>query len=284
MSNTSEKPIVQKQYGNTWEFVYPLSIIDERVSDEFWEAVEFLDDSDLIAEKMLKKLVLEHPYYIDAYVHLSIAYRSQEKTFESLLTAEKAFNVGIGCLPKAFNLKKDQLIWPMSDNRPFLRACQNWGVELQYHTKYSEAVEIYRLNLALNPEDHQGIRYLLLETLFALKDYKQAEDLLNQYPDDFTIEFKFGIVAVHILNDNLKLADQHLEEAVQTNTFFIDEVTRTKHVKPLPYRIPGEPNFDAGIPTRSVQEAYGYWERNKELYHNKKIISYFKTVQKSDIR
>lgn len=281
MIKTFEKPIVQKQYGNTWEFVYPLSITNEIVSDEFWEAIEYLDDIDLIAEKNLKKLILEHPYYIDAYVHLSIAYRNQKKTFESLLTAEKAFNLGVGCIPKAFNLKKDKLIWPMSDNRPFLRACQNWGLELQYHKKYSEAVEIYRLNLALNQEDHQGIRYLLLETFFALNDYKQTAELLKQYPDDFTIEFKFGTVAVHILNDNLKLADQHLEEAVRTNTFFIDEVIKTKHVKPLPYRIPGEPNFDTGITTRSVQEAYAYWERNKDLYQNKKILSYFKKFKNS---
>jgi tetratricopeptide (TPR) repeat protein len=280
MTKTFEKPIVQKQYGNTWEFVYPPSITDERVSDDFWEAAEFLDGSDLIAEELLKKLILEHPHYIDAYVHLSIAYRNQGKTFESLLTAEKAFNLGIECLPKAFNLKKDHLIWPLSRNRPFLRACQNWGLELQNHEKYSQAVEIYKLNLAFNPEDHQGIRYLLLEIFFAIKDYKKAEELLHQYPDDFTIEFKFGIVAVHILNNDLKLAEQHLAEAVQSNSFFIDEVIKTKHIKPLAYRIPGEPTFDAGIPAGSVQEAYSYWESNKNLYQNKKIISYFKTAVK----
>jgi hypothetical protein len=64
MANNPEKPIVQKQYGNTWEFVYPQSIDIEKVSDEFWRAVDFLDSHDLLAEEVLKKLIAEHPYYI----------------------------------------------------------------------------------------------------------------------------------------------------------------------------------------------------------------------------
>lgn len=280
MANNPEKPTVQKQYGNTWEFVYPQSIDNEKVSDEFWSAVDFLDTHDLLAEKILKKLIAEHPYYIDAYSHLSIAFRNQGKEFESLLTAEKAFTIGMDCLPKSFNAEKHKLIWQMTDNRPFLRACQNYGLECHYHKKYAQAQEIYRLLLKLNEDDHQGIRYLLLETLFATKDYQQARQLLDQYPDDFSIEFRFGTVALHVLQDDLKQADLHLPEAIETNAFFIDEVTKSKHVKPLPYRIPGEPNFDAGIPTGSVQQAYDYWERNKALYQNKKIIGYFKAAKK----
>ncbi|MNX52294.1 hypothetical protein D3C86_829730 [compost metagenome] len=280
MLNKLEKPIVQKYYDNNWEFIYPQSIDNEKVSDEFWYAVELLDNNDLIAEKILKKLIATHPYYIDAYNHLSIAFRNQGKEFESLLTAEKSFNLGKSCLPASFNLKKDKLIWSNIENRPFLRACQNFGLECQYHKKYSEAIEIYKLNLKLNEEDHQGIRYLLLETFFATKDYKQAQQLLNKYPDDFSMEFKFGIVAINILNDNFQQANKHLNEAIRTNDFFIEEVIKTKHLKPLPHRITGEPYFDAGIPIGSIQQAFDYWKRNENLYKNKKIIDYFKTKQK----
>ncbi|MHC0443091.1 tetratricopeptide repeat protein [Flavobacterium sp. 3-210] len=275
-----EKPIVQNYHDNNWEFINPKSIDNEEVSTLFWNAVDYIDNNSLLAEKILKKLIAEHPYYIDAYIHLSIAFRTQGKDFESLLAAEKAFKLGIGCLPETFDLKKDKIAWFNINNRPFLRACQNFGLECHYHKKFSEAAEIYKLNLDLNEEDHQGIRYLLLETLFAAEEYKKAEDLLHQHADDFSIEFKFGTVAIHILNGNFEQADKHLKEAIKTNLFFINEVLKSKHLKPLPYRIPGEPNFDAGIPTRSVQEAYDYWKRNEALYKNKKIISYFKTAQK----
>lgn len=279
MLDTLEKPIVQKYNENNWEFIFPPSIDNEKLSDEFWNAVAYLDNNDLVAEKILKRLIAKHPYYIDAYNHLSIAFRNQGKEFESLLTAEKSFNLGISCLPKSFNLKKDKLIWPNIDNRPFLRACQSFGLECQYHKKYSEAIEVYKLNLKLNEEDHQGIRYLLLETFFATKDYKEAQRLLKKYAYDFSIEFKFGAVAISILNDNFKQANKHLVEAIQTNNFFINEVIKDKHVKPLPYRIPGEPNFDAGLTLGSIQQAFDYWKRNESLYKNKKIVSYFKTMQ-----
>lgn len=284
MTNKIDKPIVQQYHENDWEFIYPPSIDNEKVNDEFWHAVQFLENDDQIAEKMFKKLIAKHPYYIDAYNHLSIAFRNQGKDFESLLTAEKSFNLGKSCIPKSFNFKKDKLIWPNIDNRPFLRACQNFGLECQYHKKQAEATEIYKLNLALNTDDHQGIRYLLLETYFATKDYKQAQRLLNQYSDDFSIEFKFGLVVMNILQDNIHQADKNLKVAVQTNKFFIEEVIKDKHLKPIPYRIPGEPNFDAGIPIGSIQQAFDYWKRNEQLYKMNKIIDYFKTKQELAIK
>ncbi|MNL18270.1 hypothetical protein D3C87_1394100 [compost metagenome] len=94
------------------------------------------------------------------------------------------------------------------------------------------------------------------------------------------MEFKFGIVAINILNDNFQQANKHLNEAIRTNDFFIEEVIKTKHLKPLPHRITGEPYFDAGIPIGSIQQAFDYWKRNENLYKNKKIIDYFKTKQK----
>jgi tetratricopeptide (TPR) repeat protein len=280
MTNKIDKPIVQQYFENDWEFIYPPSIDNEKVSDEFWHAVELLDNDDQMAEEIFKKLIVKYPYYIDAYNHLSIAFRNQGKEFESLLTAEKSFNLGKSCLPKSFNLKKDKLIWSNLDNRPFLRACQIFGLECQYHKKYSEAIEIYKLNLTLNENDNQGIRYLLLETFFATKDYKQAQQLLNQYPDDFSIEFKFGLVALGILQDDYEQADKNLEEAIQINKFFIEEVIKDKHLKPPPFRLPFEPNFDAGIPIGSIQQAFDHWKRNEQLYKISKIIDYFKNRHK----
>lgn len=87
MINKTDKQIVQKYYENDWEFIYPPSIDNKKVSDEFWHTVELLDNDDQMAEKIFKKLIVKHPYYIDAYNHLSIAFRNQGKEFESLLTS-----------------------------------------------------------------------------------------------------------------------------------------------------------------------------------------------------
>lgn len=277
MTNKIDKPFVKKNLGDEWEFIFPAAIDIEKVINEFWDAVMLLDCDDKKAEKVFKKLIFKYPYHIDAYNHLSITFRNQRKVFESFLTAEKAFNLGKSYFPKSFDFKKDKLLWSYLENRPFLRACQIYGLECQYNKKYSEAIKVYTLNLALNENDNQGIRYLLLETFYATKDYNQVRQLLNKYSDDYSIEFKFGSISLDILQNNYKQADKNLKEAIKTNKFFIDEVIKDKHLKPPPFRLPREPNLDAGIPMGSIQEAFEYWERNEQLYKTKKVIDYFKS-------
>jgi tetratricopeptide (TPR) repeat protein len=276
-----EKPFIQHFIENDWEFVYPKSIDNEKVYNQYWEGVELLDFDDLEAERIFKNIISKHPYYIDAYNHLSIAFRNQNKTFESLLTAEKSYNLGKECFPKEFNFKTDKIIWSVLNNRPFLRACQTYGLECQYHKDYSKAIEIYKENLNLNKSDNQGIRYLLLEVYFMTNDFKQARQLIKKNSDDWSMEFKFGLVTLEAIEGNFTKADENLKEAIKRNKFFIDEVIKDKHIAPPPFRIPGEPNFDAGIPIGSIQEAFDYWTRNKELYKTKKVIEYYKDRKKN---
>lgn len=276
MKKENQRPYLRKYHKNEWVFVHPSSIDNEKVHEEFWDAVDQLDYDDENAERIFKALISKHPYYIDAYNHLSLAFRNLNKPFESLLTAEKSYNIGKGCLPDDFDCKENKLIWSDLDNRPFLRACQIYGLECHYHKDYETAIKIYRENLNLNEDDHQGIRYLLLETYFASKKYEDARLLLNTYPDDHSIEFTFGDVALLILENKVERANEKIKEAVKTNAFFVSEVIKDKHTKPKPFRLPGEPHFDAGIPLGSVQQAFDYWTRNKELYKIKEVIEYFK--------
>ncbi len=180
-------------------------------------------------------------------------------------------------MPKEFFKKKSKIIWSWVGNRPFLRACQIYGMECVIHKDYEKAIQLFNENLNWNEEDHQGIRYLLLETYFKIKDYKKADKLIKNYSGEHSIEFSFGAVIITILNDNIRLADKLLQKAINTNKYFVKEASKNRHIKPPPHRIPEEPFFDAGIPIGSIQQAYEYWLRNRELYNTKKVIAYFKT-------
>jgi len=269
------KPILVKCGENEWEFIYPPSIDNKKIYNEYWEGVEQLDYNDKIAEKIFKSLIKRFPFYLDAYNHLSIAFRNQKKTFESFVTAEKAYNLGKSLFPKEFNFKKDKLIWAFLDNRPFLRSCQTFGLEYQEQKEFKKAIEIYSEILQYNSDDNQGVRYLILECLFALKDFKEAEKIINKYEDDWSIEFSYGKLILEILKEN-KSIETLLNKALKINKFLPQEILKTKHIAPPPHRIPGEPNYDAGIPIGSIQQAFDHWKRNKALYKNKKIIDFFK--------
>ncbi len=274
------KPILVKYSDNEWEFKFPPEISNEKNHDIFWNAVEMLDYDDAAAEKVFKSLIAKFPFFIDAYNHLSIAFSNQKKEFESFITAEKAYQIGKDCFPKEFDKKKDRLIWSCLDNRPFLRSCQILGLELQLKGSHEKAITLYDEILRLNDNDNQGARFLKLECLFAIKNLKAVRSLLDKLSDDWSIETTYGRVALEVLSGNIEIADDYLEIALGANKFLPDEIIKDKHKAPLPHRIPGEPFFGAGIPIGSIQQAFEYWKRNKNLYKDKKIIEFFKERRK----
>lgn len=273
MKNTKQKPIIVNAYQDEWEFVYPPEIDNEATYNQYWEGVELLDYDDTGAENIFKSLIKMHPYYIDAYVHLSIAFKNQKKLFESFITAEKAYSLGKSCFPKEFKSSKHHLPWGCLDNRPFLRACHVLGMEHQDKKEYENAISLYNEILMLNNNDNQGVRYLLLECFLSLKDFDQAEKLLKKHDDDWGIEFVYGKLIVAIIKNKAEKIDAILNDAFKRNKFVLEEIIKAKHVAPSPFRIPGEPYLDAGNPMGSVQEAYDYWKRNKSTLKDKRILS-----------
>jgi tetratricopeptide (TPR) repeat protein len=271
------KPTLIKYSDNYWEFKFPSEFFNEKNNNTFWDAVEMLGYDDQTAEIIFKFLINKFPFFIDAYNHLSIAFRNQKKDFESYITAEKAYKIGKECFSKEFDITKDKLIWSCLDNRPFLRSCQIFGLESQLKGDYEKAVELYDEILRLNENDNQGVRFLKLECLFAIKNYTLVRQLLDKLSDDWSIETTYGRVVLEIISDNIELAEKSLPSALKSNRFLPDEIIKGKHKAPPPHRIPGEPIFDAGIPIGSIQQAYEYWNRNKKLFKDKKIIDFFKT-------
>lgn len=271
----NEKPIVINQFKNEWEFVHPPEIDNENIENELWSGIELLNCNVAKAETIFKKLIDKHPYHIDAYVHLSIAFKNQKKRFESFITAEKAYIIGKSCFPKKFNIKKHKLRWGDMDNRPFLRACCCVGSEYQDMKQFEKAIESYQEIIAYNEDDNQGVRYMILECLFALKDFDQAEKLIEKYDGDWGIEFVYGKLIIAILKDKLENIDSLLSNASERNKFVFDEIIRTEHIAPPPFTISGKNYSDIGVPVSSVQEAYEYWDENKKILKDKRIISFF---------
>lgn len=276
-SNLFEEPRLIKIDENEWEFVFPKHYDDDEIFNLFENGFETLDIDDLKSEHYFKKIIEKCPYHIDAFNHLSVAYKNQDKNLEALLATEKAYNTGMHCFPKEFNFKKDKIEWSNLDNRPFLRACI--GIALQYYDnkELEKTINVLSDMLKFNQNDHQGVRYLLLEIYFKINKLSDIDKLLKKYKDDFSIEFTFGTVSFSILNDDISKADKLLGKAIETNQFFIEEVNKKRHIKPKSSEIQGVVYTDYGIPCNSIREAFNYWEKNKELYSNPKILAYFST-------
>jgi tetratricopeptide (TPR) repeat protein len=255
-------------HESDWEFVFPPSIDNEGTYNEYYEGVELLGYNDEAAEQIFKRIIKKHPYHIDAYNHLSLAFKNQKKTFESLLTAEKAYMLGKLCLPKEFKQSKHKLSWGNLNNRPFLRSCQILGLEYQDRKQYREAIYYYTEILDYNEGDNQGARYLLLQCLFALKDYEAASTFLKKHKEDWGIDFVYGKLLLAIINNKNATLKALLADALKRNKFVPEEIVKSKHVAPISFRIAD------GFTLGSEQEAYEYWRSNKTILSDKRIKTF----------
>lgn len=266
---TEQKPKVINFHENEWEFVFPPSIDNEETYNEYYEGVELLDYDDTAAEQTFKKIIKMHPYHIDAYNHLSLAFKNQKKTFESFLTAEKAYMLGKLCLPKEFKQGKHKLSWANLDNRPFLRSCQIFGLEYQGKKQYHEAIHYYTEILDYNEGDNQGARYLLLQCLFAIKDYEAVSRFLSKHNEDWGIDFIYGKLLLAIINNDKATLKPLLTNAIKRNRFVPSEIIMSKHIAPVDFHIAD------GFALGSEQEAYEYWRSNKAILSDKRIKLFF---------
>ncbi|NIG57609.1 tetratricopeptide repeat protein [Chitinophaga sp. Cy-1792] len=266
-------PQVVKSTDNEWEFILPKEFSNEQTLQQYTAAVGMLDTNDVFTEVILKQVIKEHPYHLDAYNHLSVAFRNQEKEFESYLVAEKGYRLGKECFPKDFQLKNARLSYLNSDNRPYLRSCHIWGLELQFNEEFEKAIEVFDEMLQLNPNDNQGARHLKLECLFALKDYAGAKHLLKNYPGENSIEFTYGKLLLAILDGDKKNAEKLLPEAVERNPFVPAEIVKKRHTPP--------PGFlEQEMTPGSRDEAFEYWHDYSDICTQEEVIDFFEETKK----
>ncbi|MHB1276426.1 MAG: nucleotidyl transferase AbiEii/AbiGii toxin family protein [Candidatus Humimicrobiaceae bacterium] len=102
---------------------------------------------------------------------LNKAYLNYHRLSEDL-GPEKAiihYNVGMKIgelsLPEVFN---GVLLWPLIDNRPFLRCMHGYGLCLWKLKRFEEAEKVFEQMLWLNPPGNQGVRFII----YPIKDKK----------------------------------------------------------------------------------------------------------------
>ena len=75
--------------------------------------------------------------------------------------------------------------WGELDTRPYMRARHGLGLALAAQGRYAEAVAEYEALLALNPNDNQGIRYLVGPTYLEAGDLDGALAAYGRYAADY---------------------------------------------------------------------------------------------------
>ena len=141
--------------------------------------------------KLAYKALSISPDCADAYVLLA---EDEAKTVEK---AKDLYQKGVEAGKRALGgktFKEDAgYFWGMIETRPYMRARAGLLECLWEMEKHDEAITHCREMLQLNPNDNQGIRYILASYLATLGRFDDLEKLLNkgEYKDDCGIEWLY---------------------------------------------------------------------------------------------
>jgi tetratricopeptide (TPR) repeat protein len=131
---------------------------------------------------LAKKALELSPLCADAYIVLA------QETARSLDQAIELYRQGVEAGEKALGKAafSDDVghFWGLLETRPYMRARQGLAQAVWDSGRQDEAVTHYRDMLRLNPNDNQGIRYLLLDCLLILGRDDDAAKLVKRYKKD----------------------------------------------------------------------------------------------------
>jgi len=132
--------------------------------------------------KILVKQALElDPNNADAYNYLASIEKDIDK---AIIMFEKAIKAGEKTLGKKFFKEEKGYFWGMIETRPYMRAKAGLADCLYAKKEVDKAIEIYEEMLELNPNDNQGIRYLLSTLLLSKDDLTKFELFIKKSEDE----------------------------------------------------------------------------------------------------
>jgi len=149
---------------------------ENKIWDYYYDAMECLtQDNAETAKLLLKKTIKLDENFVAGYVGMTAVYRvegnnKREKEYSDLAYKKTC---------KIFPRWPKKMNWGILENRQYLRAiCDKAAV---YHKKddYKEAEKLYRLLLKLNPNDNQGVRYLLAGMFVSLSP-QDVDDMFDE--------------------------------------------------------------------------------------------------------
>ena len=131
--------------------------------------------------------------------------------------------------------------WEIVETRPYMRARQGLAVELRRQGMAAEAIDTLRGSLALNPNDNQGLRYILLDWLLEAGAAAEAAALHTAYGEDDSAAWHYGAVLLAFRQGGEAMAAEALPAALENNPHVPDLLLGRVAMPPSPeFYSPGD--------------------------------------------
>ncbi len=258
MRNLSQKQkpcgiiIVKQIQPHEWIFDYPRLTME--VNDLLHNAIDGMRSDARTAKAQFRRLIKDYPEFLDAYHHLALTWHWEGKLDKAGEVWRQGIEFALKLFPAHFSMKEDRLEWGFVENRPFLRIYHGHGLSLLRQGETEKAREVFENLVALNPNDNQGVRALLVECGFELQRPEDVLKVCNQYPGDGLEQTLYGRVLALIQLGKDQEAAPALKLAIKCLPLVAKELTKTTHRQPPDY---SEERVGIG----SEGQAFGYWKK-----------------------
>lgn len=232
----------------------------KRIFDRFYDALELIESGDAKkAINRLRAIIKQDPDFIDAYNSIGEDFLERDKPEKAREYYGKAYEIGKRAIPKEFDGK---MKWGFLENRPFLRTMSGLGRCYSELKRLDDAIELFEAILAYNPNDNQGVRYLLGDLYLQKGKYDMADiyfmDNADHYPP---YRYSYGL--------SLFNQGRHADSIIQFWLGFYENIYIAElilnHHPVIDYDIFHFSNFEEpDIAKEYCQSTFAIWMKNKK--------------------
>jgi len=116
--------------------------------------------------------------------------------------------------------------WGLVETRPFMMHLLEQAMLLWGKNQKEKAINQLEYILELNPDDNQGIRYILINRYLELNRLKESEDLLNFFDEEYSSSWTFSELLLAIKNKkDKKLIKKLYKKAIELNEYVVPLLT-----------------------------------------------------------
>jgi tetratricopeptide (TPR) repeat protein len=211
--------------------------------DLLGQAQEMIYDAWEIADPlkraaMARKALKISPDCADAYVLLAEAAATPVKALELY---RRGVVAGERALGKRAFVEDVGHFWGLLETRPYMRARAGLALSLWARGQHDEAIAHWRAMLILNPNDNQGIRYVLAARLLEVGRDRELAAFLEQHEDD---------ARAYLIWTRALLLFRTLGDHPDSRRAIVDALASNPHVpayllghQPLPQELPDYTGF-----------------------------------------
>jgi len=213
------------------------------------------------AKKLIKQALELDPNNADAYNYLASIERNIDKAIKQY---EKAIKAGEKTLGKKFFKEEKGYFWGMLKTRPYIRAKAGLADCLYTKNEVDKAIEIYEEMLELNPNDNQGIRYLLSTLLLGKDDLTEFELFIKNREEDCAV-WNFNDTLYNFKKFGKKAkTEKILLNAYKSNEFVIDYMLGIKKMPKEQPQYIGRGDENEAI--AYVFDTWKLWDKTEGAY------------------